>query len=152
MTQPDTVSRVATSLARRCRDRVILLHDRRVPGTRASIGHLAVAPGGVWVIDSRRHPGKLEMAGREGTPLVAHLAHRVQAVTAALAAGVPVHGVLCLVGAELPASGALRLDGHSVLCPRTLARRLNAPGVGVLPGEQSSMAAIASRSYFSPTP
>ncbi len=33
---------------------VVLLHDRRTPGSRANIDHLAIGPGGVTVIDSRR--------------------------------------------------------------------------------------------------
>ena len=37
---------LALSLARRCPN-VLVLHDRRMPGSRANIDHLAVAPSGL---------------------------------------------------------------------------------------------------------
>jgi hypothetical protein len=33
------------------------MHDRRIPRSKASIDHIVVTPGGVWVIDSPRHAG-----------------------------------------------------------------------------------------------
>ena len=47
-------------LAKRCPD-VIVLHDRRIPRSRANIDHLAVAPSGVYVIDAKRYKGKIEV-------------------------------------------------------------------------------------------
>src|SRR5690606_31048059 len=38
-----------------------VLHDRRIPGTRANIDHLVVAPGGIWVVDSKRYKGRPEL-------------------------------------------------------------------------------------------
>lgn len=40
--------------------RTVVLHDRRIPGTRANIDHIAVTPSGVWVIDAKYYSGKLE--------------------------------------------------------------------------------------------
>ncbi len=37
---------------------VRLLHDRRIPGTRVNIDHLAVTAGGVYVIDAKRYTGR----------------------------------------------------------------------------------------------
>jgi Nuclease-related domain len=37
------------------------LHDRRMPGSRANIDHLAIAPSGVYVIDAKRYKGKIEV-------------------------------------------------------------------------------------------
>src|SRR5690606_40342596 len=37
---------------------VRLLHDRRIPGTRANIDHIAVGPTGVHVIDAKRYKGR----------------------------------------------------------------------------------------------
>lgn len=39
----------------------VVLHDRRIHGTRANIDHLAICPAGVWVIDAR------EFAARSST-------------------------------------------------------------------------------------
>jgi hypothetical protein len=33
------------------------LHDRRIPGTRANIDHIAVGPRGVFVIDAKKYTG-----------------------------------------------------------------------------------------------
>lgn len=53
---------VADSLARRTNsDRVITLHNRRMPGGRGDIDHVAVAPTGVWVIDTKDWKGKVEI-------------------------------------------------------------------------------------------
>lgn len=38
-----------------------VLHDRRVPGTRANIDHIAVTPTGIWVIDAKRYVAKRPM-------------------------------------------------------------------------------------------
>src|ERR1700728_1725785 len=42
-------------------DRAVLLHDRRVPGDRRNIDHLVVAASGVWVIDTKRWSGLVEL-------------------------------------------------------------------------------------------
>jgi hypothetical protein len=41
-------------------ERLVVLHDRRIPGSRANIDHLAVAPGGVFVIDAKHYSGRVE--------------------------------------------------------------------------------------------
>jgi hypothetical protein len=41
---------------------VAVLHDRRIPGSRANIDHIAIAATGVWVIDSKRYKRKLQIA------------------------------------------------------------------------------------------
>jgi hypothetical protein len=134
---------VAASLAERCNDNVVVLHDRRVPGSRANIDHIAVAPSGVWVIDSKRYEGKvavsrplfgkpkLTIAGRDKSKLADGLAAQVDVVRAALdeiAADVPLHGTMCFVDADLPLLGTLKFNGFALLYRRALAKRLNADG------------------------
>ena len=140
---------LAATLARRCPG-VPILHDRRIPGGRANIDHLAFTASGIWVIDAKRHLGsirvrrplfgrpRLEIAGRDRTSLLRGLERQVQAVRTALGEGAgetPVHGCLCFLApagrlAEpgLPAVGTLHLAGFPLLDPRRLARRLNRPG------------------------
>jgi Nuclease-related domain len=63
-----------------------VLHDRRIPGSRANIDHIVVAPCGVFVIDAKNYKGRVEkrdrggffstdcrlyVGGRDKTPLVA---------------------------------------------------------------------------------
>lgn len=98
-----------------------VLHDRRIPGSRAHIDHLVIAPTGIWVVDLKRYPkGRLEprvvgrrrqrelhlfVGSRDKTNLVVGMRSQVERVTSALEgtphSGVPVHGALCFVGADL---------------------------------------------------
>ncbi|HET7182919.1 MAG TPA: nuclease-related domain-containing protein [Candidatus Limnocylindrales bacterium] len=41
-------------------ERRVILHDRRIPGSKANIDHLAVTPGGVYVIDAKHYSGRLQ--------------------------------------------------------------------------------------------
>lgn len=122
---------VAESLASRCPE-VPVLHDRRMPGSRANIDHVAAAGTGVYVIDAKRYRGrvevskpffgesKLRIAGRDRTKLVIGLAKQVAAVEAAVAElmrDVPVHGCFCFVAPEgvladsgIPTLRTLRID------------------------------------------
>jgi hypothetical protein len=79
---------LAESLTRRC-SATLLLHDRRIPGSRANIDHIAVTASGVFVIDAKRYHGKIEVreplfgkaklmvAGRNRTKLVEGLEKQV---------------------------------------------------------------------------
>lgn len=134
---------VAASLTRRCNAAVLLLHDRRMPGSQANIDHIAVAPSGVWVIDAKRCKGKvqvskpffgpqqLKIAGRDRSKLGAGLSRQVAAVEQALADAqltTPVSGALCFIDANLPLVRTLTFESHQLLYPKALAKRLNAPG------------------------
>lgn len=135
--------RVAEVLAKHLDDDVIVLHDRRIPGSRANIDHIAVAPSGVWVIDAKRYKGKvavskplfgkakLTIAGRDKTKLIDGLAKQValvETVVAELAPDTPVHGALCFVEADLPLVGSLSFNGYPLLYPKRLAKRINRDG------------------------
>jgi Nuclease-related domain len=134
---------VARALAARCNELVVLLHDRRLPGTRANIDHIAVAPSGVWVIDTKRYKGKVEVkkelfgapalriGGSDRTKLVAGLAAQVDAVKQVVEAidrGIPVHGCFCFVDADLPLLSTPTIAGFFCLSRNGLAKRLNASG------------------------
>jgi hypothetical protein len=46
---------------------VIVLHDRRIPGSRANVDHIAVArSGGVWAIDAKNYTGKVQRIDKGG--------------------------------------------------------------------------------------
>ncbi|WP_260458794.1 nuclease-related domain-containing protein [Actinotalea ferrariae] len=128
---------------------VHLLHDRRIPRTRANIDHVAVASSGVHVIDAKRYKGrpslrvegglfrprveKLVVGSRECTRLVEGMHKQTGLVRAALDgagyADVPVHGALCFVEADWPLfGGSFVIDGVAVLWPKKLGERLVAPG------------------------
>jgi hypothetical protein len=41
-----------------------VLHDRKIPGSRANIDHIVVAPTGVFAVDAKRYSGRLEVRAR----------------------------------------------------------------------------------------
>lgn len=133
-----------------------VLHDRSIPRSRANIDHLAVTPGGVFVIDAKAHRGKLELrqglfertprlvvAGRNQTALVDAMAKQVAVVEHALREGgpavlgpetpVPVTAALCFVEADPPLLALVRkrpyvIRGVRITWPAALRVLLEAPG------------------------
>jgi len=138
--------RVAQVLHERLGDQAVLLHDRKVPGTRGNIDHLVIASSGVWVVDAKKYRGKVEqrdvggwfktdlrlyVGGRDRTKTVNGLEWQVDAVTRALdAEQVPIEPALSFVGAEWPIFFAkpFRLHGVWVSWPAKLAELIAAPG------------------------
>jgi hypothetical protein len=134
---------VGQRLAKLLNDGILLLHDRRIPGSRANIDHIAVASSGVWVIDTKRYRGKVEIrkpllqpprlmiAGRDKSKLTDGLGRQVELVRTALGedgAAFPVYGAMCFVDADLPMPGTLTFDGYPLLYVKPLAKRINQPG------------------------
>ena len=118
---------------------IFLLHDRRIPGSGANIDHLAVGPGGVTVIDTKRLVGKVEVrgrgarlelrvGGRDRTKLLDGAERQRSAVEAVIEA-VDVRAALCFVDtAGLPLLGRLTPRGILVDGPRGVARLAKRPG------------------------
>jgi len=121
-------------------DRAMVLHDRKVPGTRGNIDHLVIAGSGVWIVDAKKFKGKVEqrdvggwlrtdvrlyVGGRDRTKLVEGLGWQTDAVARALDGdeSIPVHRALSFVGAEWPVFFAkpLRLDDVWISWPKKLA-------------------------------
>jgi hypothetical protein len=96
-------------------DRLRVLHDRRIPGSRANIDHLAVTPTGVYAIDAKKYAGrprlkfeggvlrprteKLLVGTRNCTKVVDGVLKQMDVVRDAIENAMRVHGVLCFVGA-----------------------------------------------------
>jgi Nuclease-related domain len=118
-------TKLAASLGKIGRDDVVLLHDRRVPGTRGNIDHIVVAPTGVYVVDAKRYKGRVEVrdvsrpfrrrdlrlyvGGRDHSELARAMSRQVAAVYDALDEeddDVGVTPVLCFIDAEWPLFGA----------------------------------------------
>ena len=136
----------------RLRDRgVLMLHDRRIPGSRANIDHIAVSPAGVFVIDAKRYKGRphmryqaglrrartetLMVGSRDCSTLLDGVIKQVNLVQSALAAAgqpadLPVRGMLCFVGADWPLiGGSFMTAGVDVLSPKKAAQRICEPAV-----------------------
>jgi hypothetical protein len=151
---------VASLLAKYLDDDVIALHDRRIPGSRANIDHIVVAPSGVWVIDTKRYKGKatidrpllskprLVINGRDQTKLIDGLDRQVALVRTAMeqiAPDTPTRGALCFVDTDLPLIRTLALRGYPLLYPRALAKQINRAGLsghGTVSATATALASI----------
>lgn len=119
---------------------IAVLHDRRIPGSKANIDHIAITASGIWVIDAKRYKDRPElkieggilrqrvekvMVGRRDcTKLVDGVLKQVDLVRAVVG-DVPVVGALCFVEAAWPLIGvAFATRGVQVLWPKRLAKLL----------------------------
>ena len=148
-------------------DGVLALHDRRIPGTRANIDHLAIGPSGIFVIDAKRYvDAKIEVrrnggffspvterlfvGGRDQTKLIAGLASQVAAVYACLDGQgelehVPVQPVLAFVDALFPLLGSVVVAGVPVLGLKGTAKLVRREGPVGAEQRAALQALLASR-------
>lgn len=134
---------LAQALAKRC-PALPVLHDRRIPESRANIDHIAIAPSGVYVIDAKRFSGKVEVRARDGEAelfvggrrrrkLLEGLARQVEVVRGVLSVierDPPVHGCFCFLGEAAVGlrKQSLAIAGFELLQTRSLIKRLRQPG------------------------
>jgi nuclease-like protein len=133
-----------------------VLHDRRIPRSRANIDHLVVTPVGVYVSDAKRYTGKVEKRDKGGlfrTDLRLYVGtrdcsrllgmdHQLEAVRAAVGNGPPIHPVLCLIEAEWGLfTKPFTINGVLVCWPKALYKLLRSAG----PGSIEQVAEIATR-------
>ncbi|MGD8213692.1 nuclease-related domain-containing protein [Aestuariimicrobium sp. Y1814] len=117
-------------------DSLAVLHDRRIPGSKANIDHIAITAGGIWVIDAKRYKGRPELkieggilrprvervlvGRRDCTELVDGVLKQV-ALVREVVSDIPVSGSLCFVEADWPLiGGAFTTRGVQVLWPGRL--------------------------------
>ncbi len=119
---------------------IAVLHDRRIPATKANIDHIAVTAAGVWVIDAKRYKGRPELkveggllrprvekvlvGRRDCNKLVDGVLKQVDLVRDVVG-DLPVTGVLCFVDADWPLiGGSFTVRDIHVLWPKRLAKIL----------------------------
>lgn len=137
---------------------IAVLHDRRIPGSKANIDHIAVTTAGIWVIDAKRYKGRPELridggilrpkvekvlvGRRDCTKLVDGVLKQVDLVREVVG-DIPVIGSLCFVEADWPLiGGAFATRGVQVLWPKRLAKLLvEAEGAVDVPSVRESLAA-----------
>ena len=140
--------RLGNGLNKRSSPSLRVLHDRRIPGTRANIDHLAVTPNGVYIIDAKRYVDKrpalrveggllrprtetLMVGGRNKNKLVDGMLKQLEVVVrAVLGPEVPVTGVLCFIESDWPLFGGdFTTQGVMVTWPKRLYSHLEKEGV-----------------------
>lgn len=143
---------------------MIVLNDRRVPGSRESIKLIAVSPAGVFVIDTKRYKGlvhtmapgtignlgppELHVGRRNCTTSVDAVHRQAEVVRAALerdrpGAEIPVQAILCLTRAAWGFPSAMQVGDVRVGWPGLVAGEVLAPGVLDAPTVQAVSAMIA---------
>ncbi len=137
---------------------ITVLHDRRIPGTKANIDHIAITSAGIWVIDAKRYKGRPELqieggilrprvekmlvGRRDCTELVDGVLKQIDLVRDVVG-GFSVTGALCFVEADWPLiGGAFTTRGVHVLWPKRLAKLLTeAEGSADVPVIRDALAA-----------
>jgi hypothetical protein len=134
-----------------------VLHDLAVPGSRANIDHLAIGPGGVFVIDSKQYRGRLRLdaSGRlwhGGYPLAPALRtvdfEADQAAQVLADPDVVVVPIVAVHGAQVP-WGKVVMDGVPVVAARRLPSMLRVLPA-VLGPERVAVLADQARIRFHP--
>jgi hypothetical protein len=129
---------------------LIVLNDRRIPGSRSSINVIAISPAGVFVIDAKGYKGlvhtkrtgpiqslgpvELHVGRRNCTQAVEGLARQAEIVRSAVStapwgAEVPIHAMLCLTRAEWGFASPIEISDVWVGWPRLVEGRIQAPEV-----------------------
>jgi len=125
------------------------LHDRRVPGTRGNIDHLVISQAGVFVVDTKKLAGiveirnrgwllrpdyRLTVGRRDRSSLARNMNWQLEAVAAALGRAGPgplprITPVLCFVGASWPLiAPPHEFEGVLLEGERSIKRLLARPG------------------------
>lgn len=132
-------------------DSIVVLHDRRVPGSKANIDHIVVGPAGVYVVDTKRYlnkkiearsggtllrpePPRLFVGGRDQTRLVEAMGWQVSSVRPVvedLGTDLPINvmPVICFVDGEWDLfSGPFQIGDVHVTGPRGLVKHVTRQG------------------------
>jgi hypothetical protein len=111
-----------------------ILHDRRIPGSRANIDHICIGPSGIYVIETKSVAGRVSIRGDDvylngrRRAWVDEVRREVEAVERALAVelAVPeihVRPIICVHRADLPLFSS-RAGGIPLLTGKELLKHL----------------------------
>jgi hypothetical protein len=124
---------------------VHVLHDRRIPRSRANIDHIAVSAAGVFVIDAKRYKGRpslrveggilrartetLMVGGRRSNSLIDGMHKQLAVVQGVIGDEMPITGMLVFIEADWPLiGGAFVTQQVKVLWPKKAAETITQPG------------------------
>ncbi len=120
---------VAKALNSLVGDGVHVLHDRRIPKSKANIDHIVVSSAGVMIVDAKNYRGKIEVtrsslrvAGRNQIKLIDSLERQCKLVQACLGDDIPVNGSLCFVKGDFAVLRTKKVREFRVTGPRTLTK------------------------------
>jgi len=129
-TGADGEVRTAEVLAPLAAEGFVLLHDLRVPNSRANIDHVVIGPPGVFVVETKNYGGRLRVQsgelivnGRRRTGVIDQVTRQAGVVSSALD-GIHVGRIICIHRAEFPLFTTPRLDGVPITDGRGLMKVL----------------------------
>lgn len=147
---PDSVDteRLGCTLDREIGTHSVVLHDLRVPGTKATIDHIVVASSGLWIIDARyddvavdvadvgstgRPDLRLHINGRSRSDILTTMSWQLETVAKHFERmgfdHLPTRRALCFVNATWPDDRApTRIDRVWTLWPDALVDKLGERG------------------------
>ena len=116
----------------------VVLHDRRRPGGRDNIDHIAIGPPGVAIVETKHYRGRvtvrhqdLYLNDRRRTEFIEQVRRQVNSTKAALEVD-HVIGIICVVGGSFPIFGARSVGPVLITTDKTLTDRIRS-----LPSELS---------------
>jgi hypothetical protein len=131
-----------------------VLHDRKIPGSRANIDHIVIGPPGIFVVETKSLGGSLQIrgndvfvAGRRRTGMIDEVKREASAVHTALADDLAAHGwtvspVICVHRADLPWFGS-EVAGVRIVSGKDLVTRLRQADRLLSPADVERFAALA---------
>jgi hypothetical protein len=147
-------------------DGVIVLNERRIPGSREHISMIAVSSAGVFVVDAKHckglvhtrrsgpvtslGPEELHVGRRDCTPYIQQVAQHMHAVRAILSTEewgdeVPVEAMLCLTRAAWGFASPLQISDVWVGWPQLAAGRVRSAGTMDSPAVHQVSSLLAER-------
>jgi hypothetical protein len=140
-----------------------ILHDRRIPGSRANIDHIVIGPPGIFVVETKSFAGSVSIrgsdvfvAGRRKTGMIEEVRREALAVQIALADEIEIHGyritpIICVHRASLPWFGS-ELGGVRLVSGKGLVKRLRKADAILSSDEVNQLARLAAERLKSAVP
>ena len=132
-----------------------ILHDRKIPGSRAAnIDHIVIGPPGIFVVETKSLGGSLQIrgndvfvAGRRKTKMIDEVKREALAVQTAFADEIAAHGwtvspVICVHRADLPMFRS-EVAGVRIVSGKDLVKRLREADHLLAPADVERLAALA---------
>lgn len=131
-----------------------ILHDRKIPRSRANIDHIVIGPPGIFVVETKSYQGSLQIrgdeifvAGRRKNGWIPEVQREAAAAETALADEIAAHGwtvtpVICVHRADLPWFRS-EVQGIRVVSGKDLIARLRKAEPVLTPADVERLAALA---------
>ena len=132
-----------------------ILHDRKIPGSRANIDHIVIGPPGIFVVETKSYKGSLQIrgnevfvAGRRKNGWIDEVNREAAAVQTALAEEVAAHGwtvtpIICVHRADLPWFRS-EVKGVRIVSGKDLVKRLRKADPLLSPTDVERIAGLVS--------